>query len=309
MNDLEALLNNIYADIRYRNTDRGKHAVPHSDEFSEYIGKKYSLIPFSIPTLFKMLVDSHKIFQFIIVEADRTEHIRRIEGLVVTEGNIIKSLVENYSDDLIKEFSHEFAQRLTIDKIIKEIVPRTGEFNNRPLGITANIVINLMSFQSILEREIMQYGLKWQERQLKFEIEKSDPISFFLDKGGDVKAAPEKKSVPPPQTTEAAEKHSADHARIKEFRNYSSKESMEKTLAVYGVEFYTRVCFRDSQYSLVLKLVEDGVIKEKEDLLSIKRLIQKERQSSDTNMNLQKYANEINNLEKTINAHLKQVPD
>ena len=55
----------------------------------------------------------------------------------------------------------------------------------RNLGKVTNIVIHLMSFESALERNISQYNSKWQEKQLKSEIEKSDPLAFFIDSGGD----------------------------------------------------------------------------------------------------------------------------
>ena len=306
MNDLEELLNNICIDVRKKNTERSPRSIPQSDEFYEFCSKKYKLIPFGVPALFKILVDSHKIFQFNIVEADRKERILRIDGFAVTEGNIIKSLVDFYTDELIREFSDEFAKRYSIDKILKEFMPIINDYNNTSLGRVANIVINLMSLQSVLERNIMQYGVKWQEKQLKIEIEKSDPISYFLDleDGGRTAQVSKREALMP--AGEAGIKKTGERSRLKEFTSYSNKNSIEKTLTVYGVEFYTRVCFRDNQYSLVQKLIEEGVIREKEDLLSIKRLLQRERLSSDTDMNIQKFANDINNLEKSINAILKQ---
>ena len=71
MKDLEELLNNIYIDIRKRNAERTPQAIPQSDEFFDYIGKKYRLIPFAIPNCIKILADSHKIISFKIIEADR----------------------------------------------------------------------------------------------------------------------------------------------------------------------------------------------------------------------------------------------
>jgi hypothetical protein len=307
MNSLEELLNNIYTDIRKKNSERSPYSIPLSDEIYEQNAKKYSLLPFSVPALFKILVDSHRVFQFKIVEADRKERIRRIDGFVVTEGNVVKSLIEVFTDELIREFSDEFSKRYTVEKIMKELMPKINDYNNTSLGKAANVVINLMSFQSLLERNIMHYGVKWQEKQLKIELEKCGPIENFIDiASGGGAAAQEVKNETAGAAPEAGDRQAADRTKLRDFKSYSSKESLGKTLTVYGVEFYTRVCFRDNQYALVQKLVDDGVIKEKEDLISIKKLLQKERMSSDTNMDIQKYANEINNLEKSINLLLKQ---
>ena len=304
MNNLEELLNGICGEIRKRNTERNMWAIPQSEEFFNDITKKYNLIPFAIPKLIKILVDSHKIFQFVVVEADRKEKIRRTDGYVVTEGNILKNLLEYYSDELVRAYSHEFSKKLGIDKIIKEFVPNMTAFNNTVVGKTANIVINLISLQSVLERNIMLYGHKWQEKQLALEIEQSDPLSSFIENED---AAVRGDDIKEPEHAGSTKRRSTDAEQYEEFKKNSSKYPLEKTLAVYGVEFYTRVCFREYQFELVQKLVDDKIINDKDDLLTIKKLLQRERANSDKDLNLQKFAAHINNLEKSINAMIKQV--
>ncbi len=302
MNDLEELLNAIYVDLRKRNTVRGVQAVPQSDEFFEYITKTYSLIPFAIPKLIKILVDSHKVFSFKIIEADRKERIRRIDGLVVAEGNIIKSLLDTFGDELIRAYSHEFSTKYSVEKIIKEFFSRINDYNNTPLGRMANIVINLMAIQSTLERNIMQYGVKWQEKQLRTEIENSDPLSYFIESKGEQPSAADSAPI----ASEETSRRGTDSIKFEDFKKYLSKNSVEKTLMVYGVEFYSRVCFRDYQFSLVQKLIEEDVIHQKDDLITVKKMLQKTRSNSDQDLNLQRYANEINNLEKLINNKIKK---
>ncbi|HOT46787.1 MAG TPA: hypothetical protein PLC28_18030 [Spirochaetota bacterium] len=300
MKDLEELLNAIYIDIRKRNTDRGLQAIPQSDEFFEEIKKAYSLIPFAIPKLIKMLVDSHKIFTFPIVEADRKERIRRIEGLVVAEGNIVKDLLQRYSDELVRAYSHEFSTKYSVERIIKEFYPKILDYNNTHLGKMANIVMYLMGIQSNLERNIMQFGVKWQEKQLRTELENSDPIDYFIETesgicsaGGGVKGGGEQG----PRATDAA--------HYEDMKRYLTKNSVEKTITVYGIEFYSRVCFREYQFSLMQKLIEDGIVHNKDDLKLVKKMLQKTRSNSDQDLNLQKYANDINHLEKLINNKIK----
>lgn len=304
MNSVEELLNSICGEIRKRNLERNMWAIPQSDEFFSDIAKKFCLIPFSTPKLIKILVDSHKIFQFTIVEADRKEKIRRVDGYIVTEGNIIKALLEYYSDELIRAYSHEFSKKISIDKIIKEFVPILNQYNNSVVGKIANMVINLISFQSVLERNIMQYGPKWQEKQFAAEIEKTDPLSSFIE-GSDVnKGSINKEEILP--ASGSIKRRATDAEQFEEFQNNSSKYPIEKTLAIYGVEFYTRVCFREYQFELVQKLVDDKIIKEIEDLLTIKKLLQRERANSDKDLKIQKFALQINNLEKSINTMIKQ---
>ena len=303
MKDLEELLNAVYIDIRKRNTGRTPQAIPQSDEFFDYIMKKYTLIPFAIPNLIKILADSHKIISFKLIEADRKERIRRIDGFVVTEGNIVKSLLELFGDELIREYSHEFSTKYSIERIIKEFYPKLDEYNNTTLGKTANIVINLMRIQSQLERNIIQYNPKWQEKQTRVEIEKSGPLSFFIEQE-EVKSVPVKNNAV--MSTEEKSRRATDMTKYEEFKKYISKNSIEKTLTVYGIEFYTRVCFREYRFSLVQKLIEDEHISDAEDLLAVKKMLKKTRTNSDQDLNLQKYAHDINGLEKLINTKIKQ---
>jgi hypothetical protein len=303
MKDLEELLKTIYIDIRKQNCERSPQAIPQSDIFFEYLTKTYSVIPYAIPNLIKILVDVHKIFSFKIVEADRKNSIRRVEGFVVVEGNIIKSLLEFFTDELIREYSHEFSAKYSVEKIIKEFFPKLDEYNNTTLGKTANIVINLMSFQSTLERAIMQYNPKWQEKQIRIEIEKSDDLSSFIDQpGGNL----QNRGGGAAHDADDKNRRITDTPKYEEFKKYMSRNTIEKTLTVYGMEFYSRVCFREYQFSLVQKLIEDDHINDVDDLLIVKKVLRKTRANSDQDLNLQKYAHDINDLEKAINDKIKQ---
>jgi hypothetical protein len=226
-----------------------------------------------------------------------------VDAFVVTEGNVIKSLLDTYNDELVRVYSHEFSAKYSVERIIKEIVPKLEGFNNTPLGKIANIVINLMSLQSVLERNIMLYGQKWQEKQIKAEIEKGDPIDCFIDVVGAVSAGRGNKDddIPAEKSRRAV-----DTARYEDLKKYLSKNSIEKALTVYGVEFYTRVCFREYQFTLIQKLVEDGFIEDVDDLTVTKKMLQKTRGNSDQDLNLQQYAHDINDLEKLLNEKIKK---
>jgi hypothetical protein len=85
----------------------------------------------------------------------------------------------------------------------------------------------------------------------------------------------------------------------------SAKNSIEKNLAVYGVEFYTRVCFREYKFPLMIKIVEDGLIKTREQMMILSKMIRALRSHADQDADLFKYANDINRLEKLVNEKLK----
>lgn len=301
MKDLEELLNTIVIDIRKQNCERGPGAIPQSDRFYDYLTTTYSVIPYTIPKLIKILVDTHKIFSFNTVEGNNKQQVRRVEGFVVAEGNIIKTLLEIFSDELTREFSHEFSTKYPVERIIKEFFPKLKEYNNTPLGRSANIVINLMSLQANLERAIMQFNPKWQEKQLKIEIEKAGGLASFID--GQISTRGKAGSAADNENEKT--RRVTDTPKYEEFKKYLSKNTIEKTLVVYGAEFYSRVCFREYRFTLVQKLIEDDRINDVNDLLMVKKMLKKTRENSDQDTNLQQYALDINELEKAINQKIK----
>lgn len=300
MTDLEKLIDDIYVDIFEKNSLLNIGAVPASDKFFEYLAKKYNLIPFAIPKLIKILIDSHRIFSMVIIEADRLDRTRRVEGFIVTKGALIKSLIKSYDLELIRLYSIEYNKKISAERIVKELSPLINKFNNTPFGEMLNVSINLRYLQLVLENSIMKYGQSWQNKQMQIEIENSDPISFFI-KEDDKKDEPvEQKSTP------IKKKRAVDSAQYPDFKSSIDKHSIEKTLVLYGIEFYTRVCFREYKFDLMLKLLEEGVISKKDDLKVVKKFLQKQRVNSDKDTTLQKYALEINELEKYLNYKLKQ---
>lgn len=296
MENLKELLASIYGDIYKKNEAGGNNAIPTSAEFHDEIINTYNLIPFGIPKLIKILIDAHKIFSFPIVEADRKQKLRRIEAYVVCHGPIIKKLKKQYEDDLIKEYSHEFQKKLNPDIILKEFVPLLDKYNNSKLGKVTNIVLNLRHYDVLIEKSIMKYASSWQEKQLDNEIQRSDQLSAFINRPSDGKSDDYIRN--PIKNIESDQ--AFDTKKI------PSNYSIEKTIAIYGIEFYTRLCFRDYQYNLIQKLIEQGVIIEQEDLQTIKKMLQKERANADKDMKLQEHAQEINLLDKCLNEHLKK---
>jgi hypothetical protein len=96
-----------------------------------------------------------------------------------------------------------------------------------------------------------------------------------------------------------------DSADYDKFTEFSGRNPVKKTLALYGIDFYIRVCFRKYQFQHVIKLVEDSVISKDHELVQVKRLLAEVRKNADRDMKLQEFSIDINLLEKVINKNLK----
>ncbi len=299
MDKLDTIVKGIYQEIRDRNYEERADSVPLSDDLYTFITQKYNVAAFSVPKLINVLVDSHMIFPMDVVNEDRKNKILKVNGFVVTEGNILAKLRKVYEDELIELYSHEFHKKTTIEKIIKDLVPKLDEFNNTPVGRVARIILSLEHCSSTLERKIMDYSKKKQESLYEEALSKIDENSIFLKNE-------ETKKTDAGKENSGKQRRATDSQKYQEFQQYSNKHSIEKTLALYGVDFYTRVCFRDYNFSYIEKLIRDDLITNKRDLMTIKRYLQKERSNSDQDLKLQEFANQINSLEKTINNSLQK---
>ena len=305
MESLQELIFAIYEDIKNDNEARDLYAVPQSDTFYNTITEKYNLIPFKIPTLMRILINSHMIFSIDIVKEDRKQKIRRIEGFIVTKGDIINDIKRVYEDELSRLYAIEFNKKLPGDKAVEVFSSHIDEFNNTPIGRVGSTAYQLTQFGKVLEWDIMKYSQKSQESLLEKEIEAHPEITSFVsepkksDKGAHVH-----KSEAPSKNIKTRPISSHDYEK---FVDYSKLNSVEKTINVYGIDFYTRVCFRDYNYSLIDSHIKKGIIHKKSDLVAVKKMLLRERANADNDSKIQEYAVEINKLEKEINSRLKSL--
>jgi len=300
----------VYREIELSNTSYslGKDVVPLSDKFVPYLEKKLNLAPEKIPILFEILAKSKMIFSFPINEPKNKED--EIRGLVIAKGPIIISVRKKCDEVFEKLYTHEFNRKVPIEKLLVEFSSVKKDFENTPLGIAANISSMLLHSQNTLERNILQYSEKITTKLLSTELEKCDPLETFFkhsakDNKPDMNASKKAPAVKQIKTAESQKKGSIDTLQPNDVLNPAKNNSIEKTLKLYGVEFYTRLCFRDYQFSVMQKIVEEGMISKENDLKAVKTLLDKARQNSDNDVKINDYAKEINELLKTINLKLK----
>ena len=168
----------------------------------------------------------------------------------------------------------------------------------------ANIAISLGYFEKNLEWNISKYNAAFQAKELDVQLSIAGSLDFYLQKkDGAVKETG--KMSAQKKSDDNNSRRAVDAEHIDEFRDYLKKNTLERTLNVYGVEFYTRVCFRDYQFSQIRRVIDFGLVKKRTDLMTIKRLLLRERGNADQDLKIQEYAQEINLLEKAINDKLK----
>jgi hypothetical protein len=293
MKTLEELLHNVYSEIKIQNSRFDSRSVPDTSELITLLSTRLNIIPFTIPKLLKYLSDASMLFSFTIVEEDRKNKIKKMDSHLVAEGPIISELKNIYSKELAKLFTHEHTIKYTADNVVREYIPSALKYNNTEIGKIGNIAVMTTHYEIIFERNILNYSKVNIEKKLKDVLSSAEPLTYFVN--AEKPAEPQK-----------ARRATDMKPSMSDFINYSKQNSIEKTLALYGIDFYARVCFRDYNFTGLSKLIDSGHIKHKNDLITIKSRLAAVRSNSDVDIKLQNYASEINSLEKTINLHIKK---
>ncbi len=292
---LKELVFYIQKQIEDRNVRLDERAIPMSDEFIPRIVQKTGIVQEKAGELFDLMANSNMMFILEVVKAEPDKRVKGIDGYVIPRGDTISKLRENYESELAKQYSVEFNVSMSASRVVREMEGRLDEFNNTHLGRLGRIAYKLGHLQRTLEWNISRYNPREQEKELDVQLGMYPALAYFMTSGKKTEAE-----------SKNPQRRAIDGSQYDEFISYSRKNPMERTLAVYGVEFYSRLCFRDYQFNLIKKIIDEGLVKRRDDFLTIKNLLRKERANADRDQKIQEYANDINNLEKLINEHLKK---
>jgi hypothetical protein len=305
---LKSLLEEIHFEIEKRNGKADDNSIPTSIDFFPYLGKKYRLDEKKIPDLIGILTNSHKIFNFDIVKEDKAGNVECEYGFVVAEISIVNSLAKKFEKEVVRVYFEELEKHLSPQKIIDELKYSIDSYNNTTLGRLGNIVLKLSEYGEILKsdysyaREARQYSTEWKENRFEKELKGAGEIDFYL-KLEEKPEQEERKRSPEKQVKK--KRRQVDKVSNADSVVNNMKSSMEKNLAVYGIEFYTRVCFREYKFPLMIKIVEDGLIKNRGEMQVLSKMIRSLRSHADKDSELHRHANDINKLEKLVNEKLK----
>ncbi len=305
---LKGLLEEINFEIEKRNGKADDNSIPTSKDFFAYLGEKYSLDETKIPDLIGILVNSHKIFNFDIVKEDKSGNVECEYGFVVAEISIVNSLAKKFEKELVRVYFEEFEKHLSPQKIMDELKYRIDDYNNTTIGRLGNITLKLSEYEETLKsdysytRDARRYSVEWKEKKFEKELKGAGGLEFYQKLKEDPGTG---ESKPPPEKPGKKVRRQVDKINDVDSVINSLKSSMEKNLAVYGVEFYTRVCFREYKFPLMIRILEDGLIESREDLQVLSKMIRGLRSHADKDIELHKHANDINRLEKLVNEKLK----
>lgn len=287
----------IYQEINKQNALLGMRAIPHSDDFLKYITSLLGIDTGLARRIIRVLINSHRIFSMEIVAEDSARNIPRVEGYVVADINVVRRLKSYFQSELMLEYEKQYQKRYLFHQIVKEIFPVMRSLNSTHLGQLANKAIMLEEFERLLEKNFTEYTDEWKDEHLKRELSEANlpagksGAAGRAGKGGSAGGRPERGR---PVT------RAIDSRRYEDFLSKSNSYPLQRILKIYGVNFFMQVNLRKYQFSYLKRLVEDGQLSRRSDLLLLREMIQTVKTNMHRDAGISPHINELYELEKSV---------
>ncbi len=292
---LEKIIENVFQKIIEYNSKDNSKAIPHSDSFEKEVVALFGLKEYELKRILTILKESHKIFTFEITQEDKNRDIKRIEGYVEADLVTVRRLKSYFQRLLMDEYEQHFNTQLLFHQIAKEVYTNPRAFKNTPLGQLANKAIMLEEYENLLEKEYNEYTENWKSEKLREIIQNTGDVLSEQTKGAENREKNDSK---------ASSKRAVDSREYEEFSAAGSKQSLNKILKIYGVEFFYRVNLRKYNFDLLNDIINKRIINRKQDLKLLKSMLQKVKDNTRYDPKLKQYSDSINRLERTISRYI-----
>ncbi len=288
----------IFKAIISQNAQNSRDAIPHSDEFRRKMESIHGFTADFIEECILLLKDAHKIFIIEIVQEDESHDVKRIQGYIDADLSTIRRLKNIYQKLLQDIYEEENHQRLMAHQIIRELFPKMHMYNNTPMGFIANKAIMTEEYELLLEKEFHQYTESWKEEKiLSLLKERGEELAQTLEKPEEVIEEPVPEKIP-------VKKRAVDSEQSGELSTAATLKSIDKVLRIYGIEFFYRVNLRKYNFDLIKTVIESKKISRRDDLLLLKKMIQKIKDNAHRDPGLSEHMENLYNLERAISRFM-----
>jgi len=291
----------IYREINKQNALMGMRAIPHSDDFTKYITSSLGIEADLVGRAIRVLLNSHRIFSMEIVAEDSARGTPRVEGYVVADINTVRRLKNYFQSELMIEYEKQFQKRYLFHQIVKEIFPIMRSLNNTMIGQLANKAIMLEEFERLLEKNFAEYTDEWKDEHFKREL---DSASLPVGHGGSAGRAGKAAGGAPGPAVAKPVSRSIDSKRYEDFVSKSGSYPLQRILKIYGIRFFLQVNLRKYQFSYLKRIVEDGQLNRRSDLLLLREMIQTIKGNIHKDAGMPPHINELYDLDKSVTHRL-----
>jgi hypothetical protein len=294
---LKKFSNELFRKIVEYNSREDHEAIPHSDLFEKEVQSLMGIGKADLDQIIKILKDSHKILSFEIIKEDSENDIKRIDGYVEADLQTIRKLKNIFQKLLMDEYEKQMNKRLMVHQVIKDIYSRPNFYKNTLIGQIGNKAIMLNEYEILMERNFNEYTDTWKTKKF------SELLASMSDKLPSETAAPAQAA---PEAEKAAEKvqRAVDSPLYKSYSTDKAKQSIDKVLELYGVNFFFRINLRKYNFDLLREILESGAISQRQDLILIKELIQKTKANVGNDPGLLDHTDKLYKLERIVSRQI-----
>jgi transcription initiation factor IIE alpha subunit len=293
----DTYIEEVFNQIVAQNSKVGPDGIPHSDIFEKQIQALLGIDGMEINRIIRILKESHKIFTFEIIKEDSDNDIKRVEGYVETDLQTIRKLKNFFQKFLMDEYEKQFSKRLLVHQIVKDIFSRGAFYKNTMLGQIGNKAIMLEEYESFIERNFNEFTDSWKAKKLAEVV--LNPENKQLGESPPSDAAGQETAGGSPLG-----KRAIDSPKYQYYTSDKSKQSLDKVLQIYGVEFFFRINLRKYNFDLLKQVIESGEIDRRTDLIVLKEMIQKMKSNIGKDPQLLEHAEKIYKLERIISRQM-----
>ncbi len=294
------IIEEVFKKIIEHNVKANHDGIPHSDLFEKEIQSLLGIDKSEIEQIIRLLKDAHKIFTFEIIKDDPDNDIVRVHGYVETDLQTIRKLKNYFQKLLMDEYEKQYTKRLLVHQIVKDMYARPSFYKNTMIGQIGNKAIMLEEYENLIERNFTEYTENW----------KSNKLAELIALSGDLLEAP--KPLPAQETPGNVRRpggapvnmRAVDSPQYQDYSSEKGRQSLDKVLQIYGVEFFFRINLRKCNFDLLRQIVESGEIDRRADLVLLKDMIQKMKANIGRDPGLAEQSEKIYKLERIISRQM-----
>ncbi|MCS7205679.1 MAG: hypothetical protein NZ853_08270 [Leptospiraceae bacterium] len=286
--------------IRDRIRDINKQIYEEPIPTSDIIYRRYfmDLTDSEDQTLYflKILSETNFIFILHIVEPDPILRIPGIYGYVVSELEIIESLLREFNKKLEILYEMEKQKKASADTIIREMIPYIKQYNNSNLGKVLNVCIMLDQFIRIIKEKPEEYQDTYRFVKLKQYLPKEE------DEFQEKKIQREETTI----SVETPKRRAVDTEEYQELSRMNLSGNWGLAVQKFGVNFLIRVHLRKLEFDILKKLLLQKRIAREEDLIFLRDSLRKMEERSLFDKELRNHLQEIRELKRIAQLKINQ---
>lgn len=296
------IVDRVFKRIVVHNLSLGFDSIPHSDSFQNEIVSLYGITKNELDVILSILKESHKILIMEIAKEEPRKNLDKISGYVDADILTIQKLKEFFYNALIAEYEKEYRNKKIAGQIIKELIPKLAYIKHTPVGKILNKAIMLDEFERHVEKNYREFTEEWKDENFKIQMSINEE---FLKNIGDEKKSSAKEKVPDAAGLKSVKSQRAvDSPLHQEYQAQNSGESIAKMLQIYGVDFFYRVNLRKYNFDLIEQALDSGVITRRQDLVVLKDMLRHMRDHFGIDSELEKYYDDIMNLDRKVSRSI-----